>query len=571
MPFFKRSIEKVFNRDTGKDENASSIFRRFSDKDEYVRLRRLLRLRNKQNNSLYQCNECGTELELSCMPDGDGEHTFYFKHIRDPLFTNCSIKTDSNLSQEEILRKQYAFKSESNAHLILKQKVGEVIKRFIYPEVIIDKKFINDRFGDKEKRKPDIYFKFNDKEITIEFQVNNTFHSIIQEREAFYERNLISLMWVFGDFNPDAFQSITIKDMYIPNGNNAFVFDTDAEQASYVQQTLCLKVFYKKYSISRDESIVFEWVNEILSLDKIKFNTKTFRPYYFDCIADKEKTEKELEIIQRNREIELLESEAYKKIKDIKDFLTRYKNNDHTYSVPYSEKINTLSVFETEKLNTELHLNNTFKDGNNVIQVLLNEGGHLGLIIFLLSTYKIELSLFSTNIKNETTLISILKSEKHPDYALQLLFSRLYKLTEFDEDYIRSHYHGLEQKRLLYIFNAYEKLADYDKISYFYDNVNKFLVIDSAKIGKLNIIGNEKQSLLWMVNLVVDKYKSLWYYFDMAFTFYNFYDKIFKSDQQGTFKKGFDSLKLLSHPKNIEFEGILALLYPELFHTQNST
>lgn len=564
MSYSKISIEKIFNRDTGKDENASSIFSQITDSDEYVRLRRKLRIRNNQNNSQYICSECGTELDLSCMPDGTGDHTYYFKHIRDPLFTDCSIKTDSNLSQEEILRRQYAFKSESNAHKLLKQKVGEVIRQFHDPDLIIDKKFIKDRFGDNEKRKPDIHFKYNDQEITIEFQVNNTFHSVIQEREAFYERNKIPLIWVFGEFDPHTFQSITIKDIYIPNGNNAFIFDSDAEQASYSQHSLCLKIFYKKYSISRSETVDFEWVNEILSFDTIKFNPITFRPYYFDCLADKERAEKELEIIKRNRAFELMNTEAIKKTKDIKDFFTRFRNNDHTYAVPYGEKINSLSELEIEKLNYELNLNRTFKEGNNVIQALLNEGGHLGLINFLFRTFNIELSLFSANDKSETTLISILDLVDHPTYILQLLFSRNYKLCELDEIYINSHFNSFEQKRLLYIFKAYEKIADYDPISYFYENLNKFLVIESAKQGRLTILGNENQKLNWMANLAADKYQKYWYYFDKAFSYYGFYEELFSADKNGTFKNNMAQLSTLIHSKDPEFEEIIKILYSEL-------
>lgn len=563
MLYSKITIEKIFNRDTGKEESATSIFSKFRDNDDYVKLRRILRIRNKQKNFLYLCDECGTELEISCMPDGEGDHTYYFKHIRDPKFTICSLKTDSNYSQEEILKRQYAFKSESNAHIMLKQKVGEIIRRFVYPDVIIDKKFINDRFGDKEKRKPDIYFKLNQHEITIEFQVNNTFHSIIQEREAFYERNKISLIWVFGEFNPDSFQSITIKDIYIPNGNNAFVFDNDAEQASYTQQTLCLKVFYKKYSIKND-LVIYNWENEIIPIMKIKFNSVTFRPFHFDCAANREQVEHELETLLINREIEFKRSNANSKANKIKNFLTDFKNNDHIFTDTQLETIIAMSDYEADILNDTIGLNKTFNGGKNVIQVLLEEANHRNLVMFLLKAINVKIPFQSVSDANETTFVSIFRLTTSPTYAIQLLFSRGYKLSEIDNNYIIEHFQHKEQNEHFYTLKAYEMLESYPKIEYFYSNIKKYLVIESAKQGRLTILGNENQKLNWMANLAADKYQKYWYYFDKAFSYYGFYEELFSADKNGTFKKNMALLSTMIHSKDQEFEDVLYILYPEL-------
>lgn len=565
MYLIQRKIENVFNRDTGKDEVASLIFNKIADKDDYVKLRRDLHIRNKEKNFLYICSECGTELELSCIPDGKNGHTFYFKHIRDPKFINCSIKTDSQYSKEDILRKQYLFKSESNIHVLLKQKVGEVIKRFIDQDVIIDRKFIKDKYGDEEKRKPDIFFKFNDQEITIEFQVNNTFHSVIQDREAFYERNKISLIWVFREFCPESFQSISIKDIYIPNGNNAFVFDDDAERASYSNQTLCLNVFYKIYCIEND-SVGFNWVNEIISFDQIKFNPHSLRPYYFDCGANRIEIENELIKKRLQLEIEEFKSKSIAKAKKIKEFLTKFKENDNIDPRRYKVEINELSEYEVESFNNELCLNGVFKDGNNLLQLLLvNKSKHHGLIVFLLGTCKIKLLVQSINSNNETTLISVLKSLTHPEYILELLFSRGYKLNDIDKQYITSQYEIREQKKRLYLFTSYEKLKTFSKIEYFHNNLNEYLVIESAKRKELTIIGDKSKNLIWMANMAADSYKSYWYYYDKAFAFYDLNDTLNKLDTKGTFKRKLEILQLTVHSKNTEFEQCLEILYPELF------
>ncbi|MHC1777541.1 MAG: DUF6035 family protein [Lentimicrobium sp.] len=561
-----RSIDKIFNRDTGKDEDAESILGKFTDKDNIVKLRRELRKRNREKNSLYVCEECGTELELSCVRDDKDDHAYFFKHIKDPAFDQCSKKTDSHLSKEEILKRKYAFKSESNEHLRLKQKVGEIIKQFIDCDVIIDKKFIHDRFGDSERRKPDVFFQLDGKEVTIEFQVNNTFHSVIHERESFYERNGISLLWVFGDFDPESFQSIMNKDIYIPNGNNAFVFDHEADKASYDNKTLCLKVFYKKYRVC-NEAIDFEWINEIIAIRQLQFNPTTLRPYYFDCERNKQEIETEIEalrIIQKH-EKELLEAKA--KAHRMKNFLSRFKQNELEYKINYPFELDILSDLEVEVLNTEVNLDRTFADEDNILQLLLRESKHFQLISFLLTNPYLKIALQTINTSNASSLISIFQAEDYPnDFFVQLLFSKGYKLQPIDEEYIASNYKLIESKSLTYLLKGYEKLRKLTFIEYLSINKNEFLVIESAKRGKLTILGNENQSLIWMANLAVESYRYHWYYFNKAFTHYGIYPNIYSSDTKGTFRKKLEFLTPMDKiSKDPEFEEVLMVLYPELF------
>jgi hypothetical protein len=563
MSIYPRSIDEIFNNDSGKEEIATTILNRIMDNDDYVRLRRLIRIRNKDKNPLYKCGECGTELELSCMPDGNGEHSFFFKHIKDPQFILCSVKTNSDLSKDEIQKRQYLFKSESNAHILLKKTVGEIVRLYVSPEVIIDKKYISDKFGDKEKRKPDIYFEYKNRAVTIEFQINNTFHSVIQEREAFYERNQISLIWVFGEFNPESFQSISVKDIYIPNGNNAFVFDYEVKQTCQRLETLCLKVYYKQYSI-KNEQITYEWANEIITIDQIQYNQVTLRPYFFDCINDKIRIEEELKIIIQEQKIKSEILRISRQTKAFKEFLTKLKNNDNSSYELYLMKASSLSPLEAQVFNDELNLNKTFKDKNNTIQLLLEDKiDHYNLLCFLLKSNKLDISIESVNKSLETTFISLMRKYSSSSIR-QLLFSRGYRLHSLDNEYIQREYSTIEQKRFIFEFRGFEKLLNFNLIHFFSDNLNEFLVIESAKIGKLSVLGNENQSLIWMANLAADKYQRYWYYFDKAFSFYSLYEKLFRIDSKGTFKKKYESLATIRHQRNSEFEEIISILYPEL-------
>lgn len=568
MVYINRKIENIFNNDSGKDEKASQILGNIKDQDDYVRLRRKLRIRNKENNPFYKCAECGTVLELSCMPNYEGEHTFYFKHFKDPGFDKCSIKTNTNRSIEEINRQQYAFKSESNAHIELKKKVGKIISLFHDSNVVIDKKFIHSKFGDSERRKPDIYFNFNNKEITIEFQINNTYHSVIQEREAFYESNRISLIWVFGEFDPGSFQSITVKDIYVPNGNNAFIFDDEAEHESYAQKQLCLKVYFKRY-FTEDDDIKFHWEYEVINLKQLTYNPVTHRPFYFDCEKSKKQAHHELDRLNNIQKEKIIVANALSLAEELLDFLSRHKKKDYIFKEHdfHLLKLSGLSEFELSTINNKIGLNKLFKNNNNIIQSLLEDkNNHYCLISFLLKAKNITIPIQSINGDHKSTYISICEVFPHSDELIQLLFARGYKLMEVDKAYIETNSSGIELKKLNFLLNGYQNLKDFSQMSFFKNYNKEFLVIESSKNKKLTIIGNESQNLIWLANLAAVQYQKFWYYFDYAFKYYGFYKILFETDNNASFLKRYNQLKNQNHQRHIEFEKVLFALYPELNH-----
>lgn len=117
--FIQRKIIEIFDNDLATSLNADDILDRLSH-DDYVLLRRSLKKRIKTNDPLYLCDKCGTPLELSCTPNDQGSHDFFFRHFRDPDFDKCPIKTNIQRTEQEILRNQYAFKKESKPHILLK-------------------------------------------------------------------------------------------------------------------------------------------------------------------------------------------------------------------------------------------------------------------------------------------------------------------------------------------------------------------------------------------------------------------------------------------------------------------
>jgi hypothetical protein len=559
--FIQRTIVEIFDNDLAKPLLADDILNKLSH-DDYVLLRRNLRKRNKKGDPLYLCDECGTPLELSCTAR-QGSHEFFFRHFRDPDFNKCSIKTNVQRSEQEILRNQYAFKKESKPHIRLKECVSKVIRDYIDPDVIVDSKFINDRFGDQERRKPDIFFTHDGKELVIEFQVNNTFHSVIEEREAFYERNKISLFWVFGYFNPFEFQSITTKDIYVPNYNNAFVFDEDAESLSNEHETLYLKVFYKVYSVVGNE-VVEAWMEEMIQLKDLSFDPQTHRPFYANCPELKQLAEIELEEMIKESRQQALDAVISQKAREFTDFLRNFKKNDliHNNWLYY---LTNYSAIELKKLNEKLNLQNYNKDGNDLFQQLLIQGSHSNLVQFLLKARQLEIYINVSG--SETTLTTILKSShiyKHD--LVKSLFLRGYLLSGSDIAFIKQQEKGFESTRQITKYKYYEKVQTEGAIDLVVDNLNELFVIECAREGKIELLGNGIQGPVWLANLAITQYNKYWPIFDLAFKKFDFYSKILSQDTKGSFKK-----KLAQNPNPhgfLEsypfFESVVKTLFPEL-------
>lgn len=152
--------------------------------------------------------------------------------------------------------------------------------QFHSPKIIsIDSKFYFDKFGGREKRKPDVYAVIGDKEYAFEIQLNTTFLSVIEEREAFYERNNVSILWIFKNFPlEDGLQRLTQKDIYVPNRLNAFVLDNEMLNLSIERKKLHLRVYYKTFLVD-GWKICSQWNTKIVTIEDLTY-TGNCKPFF---------------------------------------------------------------------------------------------------------------------------------------------------------------------------------------------------------------------------------------------------------------------------------------------------
>lgn len=306
-----RTVEDILNLETGENITASVLLDNM-ESDDIVLLRRKLRTANREGKPILVCAECLTKLELRCNKlsrKNRGKDYYFFKHYKD--VKECSIKTDSHLPVGVLLARKYENVKESIPHIELKNRLGYIIKQFHSPKIIsIDSKFYFDKFGGREKRKPDVYAVIGDKEYAFEIQLNTTFLSVIEEREAFYERNNVSILWIFKNFPlEDGLQRLTQKDIYVPNRLNAFVLDNEMLNLSIERKKLHLRVYYKTFLVD-GWKICSQWNTKIVTIEDLTY-TGNCKPFFYDSLADKENAKRELE---RKKEEYLLEQRKIQKI-----------------------------------------------------------------------------------------------------------------------------------------------------------------------------------------------------------------------------------------------------------------
>lgn len=289
-----RTVEDILNLETGENISASALLSNM-DSDDIVLLRRKLRTANREGKPILVCAECSTKLELRCNKlsrESRGKDFYFFKHYKD--VNECSIKTNSRLPVGVLLARKYENVKESIPHIDLKNRLGYIIEQFHSPQKItIDSKFYFDKSGNGERRKPDVYAIIDDKEYAFEIQLNTTFLSVIEEREAFYERNDVSILWIFKHFPlDDGLQRLTQKDIYVPNRLNAFVLDEEMLDLSIKEKELHLRVYYKTFHVDGWE-IRSQWETDVVTIKDLKY-AEDFKPFFYDSFADKEYAKQEL-------------------------------------------------------------------------------------------------------------------------------------------------------------------------------------------------------------------------------------------------------------------------------------
>lgn len=285
MKTSKPTIERVLNLQTGKIIESKTFFMTY-DENEVFKLRYKNEESIQNRNYLYVCIFCKQPVKIS----GGGENlkTLYFRHVRDS--DDCPIKTNaSSFTEEEVRCIIYNGVKEGDLHFRLKNFIGEYLEKDEQIlNVDIDKVYKSE-IVPKTWRKPDVLATFTDKRVAFEIQLSTTFLTVIVERNAFYKKENVFIIWVFDDFSVESdFQPFTQKDVYHNNSFNVFVLDDWAKEESSKTNELVLNCYYK-YVDEETGDIDEEWQNELVTINQLTFDTEKYKVFFYDTDNERKK------------------------------------------------------------------------------------------------------------------------------------------------------------------------------------------------------------------------------------------------------------------------------------------
>lgn len=217
------TIPEVFDCLAGTHRTAQSFFDRAEH--EVLEDRRANEHSYQSGNARFLCAECNKAVKI--VGKVDGIVCMHFKHIR--RNPECPFHSESGRTPGGKFRGA----QEGYEHRRLKKAIANVLRIQFGADKVWEERRICSPGDPQEWRKPDVLVEMNGKLTAIELQLSTTFLNVIVEREIFYDRHDIRLLWVFRDAPADPAElRLTFKDVLTGNHGHAYLFNADAEMRS---------------------------------------------------------------------------------------------------------------------------------------------------------------------------------------------------------------------------------------------------------------------------------------------------------------------------------------------------
>ncbi|MFA5330664.1 MAG: DUF6035 family protein [Prolixibacteraceae bacterium] len=555
MGRYERSIKIAFEKVSGEIIDADEVFERKTDAFE---LRRLFH----EGKLKLSCCECEQELNVS----GSKYDRLYFKHK--PKHNFC-ILADGKLSPREHERFTAILKNkESDRHKELKNKIGMLLSKVDGVDInsiSIDDKFI---IRDNEKRRPDVYCKYKDKELVFEIQLSDLSLGYILSCYEFYKKHKIFLIWILDNFDIHNQGTLERDIKYLTKYQNFFKLDEIAD-------TFKLACKYKFSFLTEDNKLLTKWLDKSVSLNEIKFDYENYQIYYYNFGGNRKKTE----IKQEKRVEELLENERKKNaeqklrnanikinyiIDEIKELRQRQSQNFEFVLF----KINELTEYELQLLNSRLSFNNKEKFKNPPLLQWIKKATQddVAFIEFILTCRGIEIDVNERNLENRTAFQEIYENKNILKYIpVKSLLKRGYRITEGDIAFCRTMTNLDNDKKMdVHLYTICNNLSNRDLVDKSFLFTKLLLIIESAK--RQEIIGFNYKPDEWVAfaNNAIQYYSEYWEYIELAFNNYGLWDRLIELDKKGTFQKKVQTLYSKMPKQKFDFDEVFQDLYPEL-------
>lgn len=557
MGRFERSIKIAFDKLSGEVLDADDLF---DKKKEGFEIRRLFHERKLE----LSCCECEQDLNISTSK----YDRLHFKHK--PNHTFCNL-ADGELSPKELEKFTAILKAkESERHKQLKNKIGYLLTKVEGVDtssIAIDDKFI---IRDNEKRRPDVYCKYNDMELVFEIQLSDLSLGYILSRYQFYKKNGMYLIWILDNFDIHHQGTLERDLKYLTKYENFFKLD---ENSGSFQ----LECEYKFPFLTWDNKLLTKWLKKSITFNQINFDSESYQIYYYNFGDNRTKAENE----QRTKTEEIKEA-ALKKAEELKLSNAKRKANSIKAKIKGLRKsksqifasvlhdIRNLNEYELSVFNKLIDLNNRIKLKTPPIFHWIYKATRTdsAFIEFILGCRQIEIDINERDIDGSTVIQAVYKNEAvYSRNVVKELLRRGYKVSDDDRKFISSipDLDG-DKKNDFLLYSICNELSNRELVDAAFTHEKLLFIIESAKHKKICGFNYKPNEWVAFANNTIQFYREYWEYIELAFRYYGLWDIIKQADKKSTFEKKVMNYYVSMPEQNYDFDEVFKDLFPELLH-----
>lgn len=555
MAFYDRSIKIAFDKISGEILEADEIFE--VAKDAFTVRRQF----HKDEVELFCC-ECDQKLNVSTSKND----RLHFKH--NPNADYCILK-DGNLSPKESEQfNKIILAKESPRHKELKNKIGNLLLNVEGVEkgsIAVDNKFI---IHGTEKRRPDVYCKYFDKEIVFEIQLSNLSLRYILSRYDFYKKHGIYLIWILDNFDIHNQGQLERDIKYLTRFENFFKLDENTD-------IFKLDCQYKFPFLTENNKLHTKWLNISVPLNQVKFDPVNYQIYYFDFDINKSKTETEMQ--HRVAEIQAAERQQLENkrlsdanyyseqiIEKIRDFRKR-KMQSFTTII---NMIDALDDFELDVLNTKLKIRNRDKSKTPALieWVLTAKKEDIAFIDFILNCHRIEMDVNQKTADGKTIFQTIYENDNiHNYFPIKGILKRGYQIIVEDEIYINKlGDNNKDRKEEVLKYAIIKRLTDRNLVDDVYKHSKLIFIIESALRNEIVGFNYKPDQWIAFANNAIQYHSEYWEYIELAFKNYGLWTTLINLDKKKTFENKLQEFYKTIPKQKFDFDSVCCNLYPDI-------
>ncbi len=556
MSHFDPSIRFAFDKVSETILDAEQVFT--TAKDGQV-----IRLKHNKDEIDLVCLECKQRLLVS----SSKKSRSYFKH--EGHSDDCILK-EAGLSQSDIEDiNQVLHAKESQRHKELKNKIGARLRNVEGVDVSsisIDDKVIQ---RGNDKRRPDVYCKYFDKELVFEIQLSKLSLRYILNRYNFYKKHNMFLIWILDNFDIRNQGQLEKDIKYIAKHQNFFKLDEGSDK-------FMLECQFKHLYLNSYLEVHAHWQKQSIGLNQVTFDKSDYQIFYSNYELNLRSIENlqyqkqvEQRRISKEKEEQEREADARAKAWEIKDRIDHLKSIHSVSYVDVNFKIADLDSYEIDIFNEEIGLFG--RKTPEIIQwidtVIPKD---IAFIEFILNCDEIKLDIYGTDTIGRTAFMAIFQNKNiglHRSTLLRGLMKRAYILTPEDRIFFETYSaSNSSYKHDLILYDICSNLSDKNLVHDVFKHDKFLFIIETARKSQITGFNYRPDDWIGFANYVVHNHAPYWKYIEIAFKEYKLWDKLFQLDKKGTFAKKISELTLNMPKQNYDVDSIFRDLYPDLHY-----